>query len=164
MTHAIEGTSAKLQGLQVDDQILAVDGQSIADMSLVSVFEQLAGNLNTSVQLKIYRESQGEFEIQLTRHSQYLLATAFASRALAHYGLDNPQQAFSDCNQAKQIDPTNAFAYQFCGAIHQSSGNSQAAIADYQRALTLFTEQGDDASVERVKTLLEQLSSQQLEP
>lgn len=63
------------------------------------------------------------------------------------------QQAISDCNQAIQLDPKLADSYTFRGNAKGALNDYEGAIADFQKAETLFREQGrEDAalSLERI--------------
>ncbi len=63
------------------------------------------------------------------------------------------QQAISDCNQAIQLDPQLADSYTFRGNAKGALKDYKGAIADFQKAETLFRAQGKEAaalSLERI--------------
>ena len=156
----IENSPAALQGIQIGDYILAVDSQSIKNMNLDSIIQRIAGEMNSTVELRIGREGQEAFNIQLTREvklNDTLLAAAFSGRAIAHYGLENSQQALADCQRVQKLIAYNAVAYERCGNIQQLMGNRDSAIADYQKALQLYTQQESDIDTDRIKGILEEL-------
>lgn len=156
----LEASQSSFELLQVGDRIVAIDGRPVRDMDFASIRQHLSGPIDTQVQLQIERDDQGELEIQVTRKigiNNTILAGVFGSRAMAHQGLGDTQQAIADCDQVRQIPSTNAFAYEACAPIRLSSGDQEGAIADYRQAITLYTMQGNDGSVERVETLLQSL-------
>lgn len=55
------------------------------------------------------------------------------------------QQAISDCNQAIQLDPQLPASYTFRGNAKGALKDYEGAIADFQKAETLFRAQGKEA-------------------
>ena len=64
----IEGTPAFRAGIQAGDKIVAVEGESTKDMSLIDAVKRLRGRVNTSVTIGVMREGFTEpKEFTLTR-------------------------------------------------------------------------------------------------
>jgi len=64
----LKGSPAEAAGLQTGDIIVAVDGNDIADQSLLEVVKQIRGPKGTKVKLNIVREDSKEaLEIVITR-------------------------------------------------------------------------------------------------
>ena len=63
----LEGTPGEGAGLQVGDQIVAVDGTPVTDYQPDEVALHIRGDVDTQVTLTIHRAGQDDFDVQLTR-------------------------------------------------------------------------------------------------
>ena len=63
----LEGTPGEGAGLQVGDQIGAVDGTPVTDYQPDEVALHIRGDVDTQVTLTIHRAGQDDFDVQLTR-------------------------------------------------------------------------------------------------
>jgi carboxyl-terminal processing protease len=63
----IDDTPAAHAGVKPGDLILAIDGQSVGEMTLSEAVEKLRGSIGTSVKLTMRREGMDPFELTLTR-------------------------------------------------------------------------------------------------
>lgn len=61
-----EGTDAEAQGIAVDDELLALDGESTGDMSLQDVNDRLEGEPGTGIQMDLSGES-GDYTVTVQR-------------------------------------------------------------------------------------------------
>ncbi|PJH69417.1 peptidase S41, partial [Salmonella enterica subsp. enterica serovar Typhimurium] len=62
------GSPAEAAGLQPNDRITAVDGQSVADLSINEAVSLIRGPKGSSVELTVLR-GQEEFTVQINRDS-----------------------------------------------------------------------------------------------
>jgi hypothetical protein len=65
--NTIEGMPAELYGLQTNDLITAVDGQSTTDMRLDRVVELIRGEEGVEVEIEIERPESGTFSVTIER-------------------------------------------------------------------------------------------------
>lgn len=72
-----------------------------------------------------------------TQNNPALLATAFADRGWAFYGLNQNRRSIADFDQAIALDPTNASAHFYRGMAHAALEDYAVAIADYDRTIAL---------------------------
>ncbi|WP_341532336.1 tetratricopeptide repeat protein (plasmid) [Nostoc sp. UHCC 0302] len=84
-------------------------------------------------------------------------AQAYINRGLARYDLGDNQGELADYNQAIKINPNDAQAYINRGLARYDLGDKQGAIADLQKAASLFQEQGDANSYQKVMRGIEGL-------
>jgi carboxyl-terminal processing protease len=63
----IDDTPAARAGVKPGDLILAIDGQSVGEMTLSEAVEKLRGTVGSSVKLMLRREGMDPFELSLTR-------------------------------------------------------------------------------------------------
>src|SRR5262249_30938086 len=75
--------------------------------------------------------------IQSGKYSGEKLAFAFSNRCQAHNDLRDRDNALADCNQAIQLDPKYAIAYNTRGVVWRAKGDHDRAIADYSDAIRL---------------------------
>jgi len=64
-------------------------------------------------------------------------AEEYANLGMEAYADGNYNEALSYLNQSVQLDPNNAYAYYYRGMTYQSLGETERAIADFQKCLTL---------------------------
>jgi tetratricopeptide (TPR) repeat protein len=74
------------------------------------------------------------------------------------YILGESQKAITDFNQAIRLNPNLAGAYGNRGLAYGKLGESQKAIADLQKAVTLFQQQGDTATAQKILDVLRKVS------
>ncbi|MEL7502453.1 MAG: DnaJ domain-containing protein [Cyanobacteria bacterium J06554_6] len=82
---------------------------------------------------------------------------AFYYQGLARYRLGYTQGAIAAFTLAIELDPDDPQLYYQRGIAHEDLQESDAAIADYQRAVTHYQAQGDQAGVEQAQARLRQL-------
>ncbi|HEV3004336.1 MAG TPA: S41 family peptidase [Pirellulales bacterium] len=63
----LEGSPALKAGLEADDEILEVDGKSIAGLELSQIIVRVVGDEGTVVKLKVRRAGGGEVDLAITR-------------------------------------------------------------------------------------------------
>lgn len=67
VTDVLKNSPAELSGLQVDDQIVQIDGQITALLTLDQSSELIRGQEGTSVKLKINRPAEEDFQLEIVR-------------------------------------------------------------------------------------------------
>ncbi len=84
---------------------------------------------------------------------------AYNGRGLAYLSLERPvlPLAFKDFNRAIELDEDYADAYKNRGTVYFQQEEWDKAIADLERALSLFDEKLDADKVAEVKSLLEEI-------
>ncbi len=107
ITSITEGSPAEEAGLQVSDQLIAVEGQLVADLDLDGVKELVRGEEGTSVLLKIRRDGE-EFEksvvraaIQETVSTYTMLEGDIASIKIRNFDGDCAKQTIACIEQAQ---------------------------------------------------------------
>jgi len=106
---------------------------------------------------KLFREnSQYSPEINLLfqKYREQFLVTAYYVRGLAHYRLNNWQEAIADFNQVLKLDPNFAAAYRDRGLVYKVLGNLFAANQDFQKAAQRFKMQNNLLGMSSVLDLL----------
>ncbi|KPJ90385.1 MAG: hypothetical protein AMJ53_13685 [Gammaproteobacteria bacterium SG8_11] len=93
--------------------------------------------------LQAFENQQWELLIELS--NQILVKdpgviTALTNRAAAHTELGSYVEALADCNLAIKIEPNNPLAINNRGYVYEKMGDSQNAIADYEKACGLGVE------------------------
>ncbi len=73
----IEDTPAFRAGLKPGDQIVAVEGKPIANMSDIEALKSLRGDPGSEVSVTIYREKQSPFDVKMTREFIKVQAVKF---------------------------------------------------------------------------------------
>ncbi|MFM8923710.1 MAG: tetratricopeptide repeat protein, partial [Microcystis panniformis] len=66
--------------------------------------------------------------------------------------------AIADFNQAIRLNPNLAGAYGNRGLAYGKLGESQKAIADLRKAVTLFQQQGDKTQAQKILQVLNKMS------
>ena len=64
-------------------------------------------------------------------------AEEYANLGMAAYDDSNYNEALSYLNQSVQLDPNNDMTYYWRGVAFNASGETEQAIADFQKCLTL---------------------------
>lgn len=67
VVEAIENSPALKAGIKAGDQILAIDGKPTQGMQVEEASKLIRGKVGTAINLKIGRQEQGAFDLQLTR-------------------------------------------------------------------------------------------------
>ena len=75
--------------------------------------------------------------------AQKPLAKYFSQRGDCYRLLENAEQAFKDYSNAVALDSENAALYELRADVQRSMGASEGAITDYQKAATLWLNQGN---------------------
>jgi tetratricopeptide (TPR) repeat protein len=83
-------------------------------------------------------------------------AEKYANLGMAAYANSSYNEAISYFNQSIQLDPNNAYAYYYRGMVYKSLGETEQAIADFQKCLTLNP---DAETRQEVETYLEELGA-----
>lgn len=87
----------------------------------------------------------------------------FAERGHSHRLMENPEQAFKDYSNAIAISADNPSLYELRAKMQQEMGVVDGAIEDFQKAATLWLDQGNwqkhQAVVEAVRSLRSQAAS-----
>ncbi|MBD2343471.1 serine protease [Anabaena subtropica] len=106
VTQVYENSPAQKGGIKTGDQILAVDGQSTANMSLEQVIKLIRGQEGTKVALRINRSGKNTLNTSLTR-SQIVVDNKFADvyyhRGLARIQVKDNQGARQDFQKAADL-------------------------------------------------------------
>lgn len=83
------------------------------------------------------------YQTPVTVSDRQALASAFNNRALARMAADELEGAAADLGEAITLAPDNWAILLNRGNLHLTSGNPQAALADYERVLAAAPEQAD---------------------
>lgn len=75
--------------------------------------------------------------IQSGQWSGKNLAWAFIDRCFGYFIKRDYDSAVADCNQAIQLDPTNAYSYELGGTAYRGKGDYDSAIKAFDRAIVL---------------------------
>ncbi|MBH8576102.1 tetratricopeptide repeat protein [Nostocaceae cyanobacterium CENA369] len=106
VTTVVENSPAQKNGVKTGDQILAIDGQSTANMNLEQAVKLLRGQTGTQVSLQINRADKNILNITLTR-TPIAVDTKFADvyyhRGLARVQLKDNQAARQDFQKAADL-------------------------------------------------------------
>ncbi len=105
ITKVLENTPAQKGGLKVGDQILAIDGQPTANLSLEKAINLLRGKTDTQVNLRIVHEGKNALNIILTRTPiiNPIFAEVYYNRGLAYAQLGEKQGAREDFQKAADL-------------------------------------------------------------
>ena len=69
------------------------------------------------------------------------------------------ESALVDCNEAIRLKSDNAFGYKYRGMAYTGLGQIQEAKADYQTALELLEQVGNEGLKTEIEQLLQELEN-----
>ena len=75
--------------------------------------------------------------IQSGQWSGKNLAWAFIDRCFGYFVKRDYDNAVADCNQAIELDPSNAYPYELRGTAYRGKGDYNSAITDFNKAIIL---------------------------
>jgi len=139
----IPGSPAEAAGLQPNDRITAVDGQSVADLSINEAVSLIRGPKGSSVELTVLR-GQEEFTVQINRDSipvQSVFHSIHPEKAnTAHVQITNfNQQTYQELVDAlKTLDEQGVTQY-----IFDVRGNPGGVLNSALKISNIFVEDGD---------------------
>ncbi len=125
VSKVIENSPAQKGGVKTGDQILAIDGQSTANLSLEQVIKLIRGQTGTKISLQINRSDKNNLKITLTRTPIAVdgkFADVYYHRGLARIQVKDNQGARQDFQKAADLY------------------KQQSKADDYQKALAKITE------------------------
>ncbi len=125
-------------GLQANDQIVEIEGQTTQNLPLAEVSKLLAGEPGTGVTL-VYTRQGTPKEISLTRVAvpNRQLALAYFHRGRINLSLNKFKEANEDATQALNIDDQNFLYYSVRGFARSRLGDKQSAVQDFTKAIAL---------------------------
>ncbi|MTJ10428.1 tetratricopeptide repeat protein [Anabaena sp. UHCC 0204] len=84
---------------------------------------------------------------------------AYFGRGLSNFSLHNYHTAKDDFDQAIEISPNFAYGYYFRGITLMNLRDKPGAIADLQKASTLFTQEGELELAQRADNAIEEIQA-----
>ena len=106
VSKVIENSPAQKGGVKTGDQILAIDGQSTANLSLEQVIKLIRGQTGTEISLQINRSGKNNLKITLTRTPIAVdgkFADVYYHRGLARIQVKDNQGARQDFQKAADL-------------------------------------------------------------
>ncbi|TVP59084.1 MAG: tetratricopeptide repeat protein [Nodularia sp. (in: Bacteria)] len=102
-----------------------------------------------------YQEAIADFDqvIKLEPDNIY----AYLGKGLGNFSLENYQAAKENFDQALEISPNFAHGYYFRGFTRFMLKDNPGAIADLQKASTLFTQEGELELAQRADSAIEKI-------
>ena len=76
-------------------------------------------------------------------------------RGIIKNNLDRPEEAVSDLNEAVRLKPNSADAYMIRGMAKVALGKVEEARVDYQMALKIAEQQGDEDLKANIEQMLQ---------
>lgn len=107
------------------------------------------------LQIQEYDRAVPAFTAVIRRIPDFSLA--YLGRARSYHGDERLEKALEDYNKAIELDPELARAYADRAVLHLDMDNRDAAIADFQSALTFYDKEDDAANIASVSALLASL-------
>ena len=111
----------------------------------------------------IFKDGYGaieEFSALIEMAHDRPMAKYFLKRGDSYRQIEELESAFKDYSNAIALDTQNAELYELRGAMQQEMGEGEGAIADYQKAATLWLNEGDwqrhQSVIEKVRSLRKQ--------
>lgn len=89
-------------------------------------------------------------------------ALIYNNRCFAYYRVGEYPKALADCDQALHLHPLFAGAYSNRGLIRFALGDKSGAKEDYQKAVKLFLEAGDQQSYQIIQERYKKLQKPQI--
>ncbi len=138
ITGTIEGSPASTAGFVANDIIYEVDGENIQGLTLTEVVGRIRGEIGTTVLIKVYRESLGDYveiEVARDRVESPTVHTTMMENQIGYLGITEfdsvtPQQ-FMDGMQGLRDQDMKALILD----LRSNPGGSLSAVCDIARQL-----------------------------
>lgn len=144
ITDVLKNSPAEAAGLQKDDQILQINGQITALLTVAQSSDLIRGQIGTDVKLKILRAAEAPFELALTRASIELPAVTHTIQQVdgEHYGYIRLDEFSSHAAEQMYDAIKDAESKEVAGYILDLRGNPGGLLYSSVDIARMWMEEG----------------------